>query len=64
MLKGPCQSFLDEVLGVGMPVTQPIAKEIQQARSKAIRELGLPQTPVEQAIEKAVLWFRSNGYVR
>jgi len=26
--------------------------------SKAIRELGLPQTPVETALEKAVRWFR------
>lgn len=32
--------------------------------SKAIRELGLPQTPVETAIEKAVKWFRQNGYAR
>jgi dihydroflavonol-4-reductase len=31
--------------------------------SKAIRELGLPQTPPEIALEKAVKWFRSHGYV-
>jgi dihydroflavonol-4-reductase len=30
--------------------------------SKAVRELGLPQTPVEEALEKAVRWFRQNGY--
>jgi dihydroflavonol-4-reductase len=30
--------------------------------SKAIRELGLPQTPVEGALERAVNWFRENGY--
>ena len=30
--------------------------------SKAIRELGLPQTPVETALEKAVRWFRDHGY--
>ena len=30
--------------------------------SKAIRELGLSQTPVEQALEKAVRWFQDNGY--
>ena len=30
--------------------------------SKATRELGLPQTPVEEALEKAVKWFRDNGY--
>ena len=32
--------------------------------SRAVRELGLPQTPVEQAMERAVAWFRENGYVR
>lgn len=32
--------------------------------SKAIRELGLPQTPVEQALGKAVDWFKENGYVK
>jgi dihydroflavonol-4-reductase len=30
--------------------------------SKARRELGLPQTPVETALEKAVRWFRNHGY--
>jgi dihydroflavonol-4-reductase len=31
--------------------------------SKAIRELGIPQTPHEVALEKAVRWFREHGYV-
>jgi dihydroflavonol-4-reductase len=31
---------------------------------KAIRELGLPQTPIEQALLEAVEWFRRNGYVK
>ncbi|MCP9449755.1 MAG: NAD-dependent epimerase/dehydratase family protein [Nitrospira sp.] len=31
--------------------------------SKAIRELGIPQTPPEVAIEKAVRWFRDHRYV-
>ncbi|HSE58614.1 MAG TPA: hopanoid-associated sugar epimerase [Nitrospiraceae bacterium] len=30
--------------------------------SKAVRELGLPQPPVEIALEKAVRWFRDHGY--
>ena len=30
--------------------------------SKAIRELGIPQTPPEVALEKAVRWFRDHGY--
>ncbi|MDX1643069.1 MAG: NAD-dependent epimerase/dehydratase family protein [Thermoanaerobaculia bacterium] len=31
--------------------------------AKAVRELGLPQTPVEEALERAVAWFRQHGYV-
>jgi dihydroflavonol-4-reductase len=31
--------------------------------SKAIRELGIPQTSPEVALEKAVRWFRDHGYV-
>ena len=29
---------------------------------KAIRDLGLPQTPVEEALAGAVQWFRTHGY--
>ena len=32
--------------------------------AKAIRELGLPQTPPKQAFADAVEWFRKNGYVK
>ncbi|MBI3333371.1 MAG: NAD-dependent epimerase/dehydratase family protein [Candidatus Omnitrophica bacterium] len=32
--------------------------------SKAVRELGFHQGPVEDALEKAVVWFRANGYVK
>jgi len=31
--------------------------------SKAIRELGIPQTPPEVALEKAVRWFRDHKYL-
>ncbi len=31
---------------------------------KAVRELGLPQSPVEAALARAVDWYRENGYVR
>lgn len=29
---------------------------------RAVRELGLPQTPVTAALERAIEWFRTNGY--
>jgi dihydroflavonol-4-reductase len=32
--------------------------------SKAIRELGLPQTPPREALGEAVAWFRRHGYVK
>lgn len=32
--------------------------------AKAIRELGLPQTPPEKALADAVEWFREKGYVK
>ena len=32
--------------------------------AKAIRELGLPQTPPRQALADAAAWFRQNGYVK
>ncbi|MGV8075217.1 MAG: hopanoid-associated sugar epimerase [Syntrophobacteraceae bacterium] len=32
--------------------------------SKALRELGLPQTPIEVALSDAVAWFRENGYCK
>ena len=29
---------------------------------KAVRELGLPQTPIDIAVRDSVEWFRANGY--
>ncbi len=31
--------------------------------SKAVRELGLPQTPIEEALKRAIAWFLAQGYV-
>lgn len=32
--------------------------------SKAVRELGMPQTPIEEAVRDAVAWFEQEGYLR
>jgi dihydroflavonol-4-reductase len=32
--------------------------------SKAVQELGLPQTAVREALRKAVTWYRNNGYAQ
>ena len=31
--------------------------------SKAVRELGMPQSPIEAALLRAVEWFMQRGYV-
>ena len=36
-------------------------KPMYVSSAKAVRELGLPQSSVEEALEKAVRWFRDNG---
>lgn len=54
----------------GRPPKAPLAG-VRMARykmffnpAKAIRELGLPQTPPKVALADAVDWFRANGYVK
>lgn len=65
-------AHLNEVLScaTGQPPKAPLAG-VRMAKykmffspAKAIRELGLPQTPPRQALADAVEWFESNGYVK
>ncbi|HEX78501.1 MAG TPA: NAD-dependent epimerase/dehydratase family protein [Dehalococcoidia bacterium] len=66
-------AYIDELIEGGLlrrPPRIPVAS-VKMARkfmffdsSRAVRELGLPQTPVEQALERAVRWFTDNGYVK
>ncbi len=63
--------YLDEFIArkaAGKPPRIPVAA-VKTARhfrhfdcSKAVKELGLPQTPVEEALKDAIRWFRQNGY--
>ena len=62
---------VDEVLSkvTGKPPKAPLAG-VRMAKykmffnpAKAIRELGLPQTPPRQALADAIEWFRKNGFV-
>ena len=32
--------------------------------AQAVRELGLPRRPADEALQRAVAWFRANGYAR
>ena len=38
-------------------------REVYSDPTKAIQELGLPQTPIEIAVKDSIDWFRDNGYV-
>ncbi len=31
--------------------------------SRAVRELGMPQTPIEEAVRRAIAWFRAHHYL-
>lgn len=64
-------AHVDEALAriTGKPPKAPLAG-VRMARykmffnpAKAIRELGLPQTPPRQALADAVEWFKASGYL-
>lgn len=65
-------AYLGEAIArlTGRPPRAPLAG-VRMARhkmwvnpAKAIRELGLPQTPPRRALADAVEWFSANGYVK
>lgn len=65
-------AHVDETISrfTGKPPKAPLAG-VRMAKymmffnpAKAVRELGMPQTPPRQALLEAVEWFRENGYTR
>lgn len=66
-----CLSYVNEFWATYIsrrPPRMPLAA-VKMARkfmyfdsAKAVKELGLPQTPVRQALAEAVAWFRENNY--
>lgn len=64
-------AWVDEGISSLLPariprVTRAQAKMARHAMffdsGKAVRELGLPQTPIEESLRRAVEWFRKAGY--
>jgi dihydroflavonol-4-reductase len=64
-------SYLDEFWATHVshkPPRMPVAgvkmakKFMYFDSGKAVRELGLPQTPVRQALQEAVAWFQEHGF--
>jgi len=60
-------TFMGAITGKAPQVSHPLARmacdDFVYSSQKAIRELGLPQTPLNVAIEDAITWFRQNGYL-
>jgi dihydroflavonol-4-reductase len=52
--KEPITTYENSLFALQEPFLDP---------SKAIEELGLPQTPIDTALTDSVQWFRANGYV-
>jgi dihydroflavonol-4-reductase len=66
-------AFVDEwvsgrLLGKSPRVQMAAVRAASKCRyhdcTKAVHELGLPQSPVENAFVRAVEWFRQNGYAK
>jgi dihydroflavonol-4-reductase len=49
---------------VALTAVRMARKRMYFSAEKAVRELGLPQTPAETALADAVRWFTDHGYVR
>lgn len=68
-LAGHAALWVTEHITHKAPLVTPAAAKIGQLGtsydcSKAVRELGLPQTPVEIAIRDSLQWFAANGYIQ
>ena len=64
---GTLSSLKGMVSGKPPPMNLALARiacdEHYYSSEKAMRELGIPQTPIEVAIEEAFKWFKENGYL-
>jgi len=49
--------------GISLESVRMSRKRMFFSARKAVQELGLPQSPIEQALTDAVKWFVDNGYV-
>ena len=67
-LGAACSRAVSRVTGraAGVPLTavRMARKRMYFSPAKAVRELGLPQTDVREALRDAVAWFDEHGYAR
>jgi len=50
------------VLDYGGPALTVMGKKMYASSAKAVTELGYKVLPVQDALQRAVNWFRENGY--
>ena len=66
-LMGMLYSTLGHITGNQPKLTLPMARVSCHGHyyhaQKAVKELGLPQTPVDVAISDTIRWFRENGLI-
>ena len=63
MLRGVGRAAPGRSTGRGLSLPDYRPRALTADPSRAIRELGLPQTPLEDAFRQAVTWFREGAYV-
>lgn len=65
---GRIMSAISSIFGINPGVSFPLAlistEDHFYTSKKAILELKMPQTPIVEAIEKSVIWFKENGYIK
>lgn len=66
-LYGKIGSAIGKISGTTPAISYPLARiacdEHYYSSAKAVKELGLPQTPVEVGIKECYEWLRENGYL-
>ncbi len=68
LLFGTVGSAIGSLSGKAPKISLPMARVACDSHfyspAKAVRELGMPQTPVRKAVEEAFEWFSDNGYIK
>lgn len=61
-------SFFAKIFRFNPSITKELAviscEKHYYSSKKAIKELNLPQTPIEEAVRECFFWFKENGYLK
>jgi dihydroflavonol-4-reductase len=64
LLGNAFQAITHHEIALNLVNTRQLATESYFSAKKAVRVLGLPQRPVDDAIRSAINWFIRNGYLK